>query len=199
MASSDKAYGDNDTLPYTEDMPLQGRFPYDVSKSCSDLIALSYFHTWQLPLAVTRCGNLFGGGDLNFNRLIPGTIRSVLRGEVPVIRSDGTFIRDYVYVRDAVDAYLMLAEALPGDGITGEAFNFGPHRPLSVLEVVAQVLAEMGREDIEPVVLNEARHEIQRQYLDCTKATTRLGWEPNCTFAEGLRETVEWYRQFCAD
>lgn len=196
VASSDKAYGDNETLPYTEDMPLQGRFPYDVSKSCSDLIALSYHHTWQLPLAVTRCGNLFGGGDLNFNRLIPGTIRSVLRGEAPIIRSDGTFIRDYVYVRDAVEAYLQLAESLPGDGITGEAFNFGPHQPLSVLDVVAQILTEMDRGDLRPVVQNEARHEIQRQYLDCTKATTRLGWRPAYSFEEGLRETVRWYREF---
>ncbi len=196
VASSDKAYGDNDTLPYTEDMPLQGRFPYDVSKSCSDLIALSYFHTWKLPLAVTRCGNLFGGGDLNFNRLIPGTIRSIIRDETPIIRSDGTFIRDYVYVRDAVEAYLLLAEALPGEGVTGEAFNFGPHRPLSVLEVVAHILVAMNREDITPIVLDEARHEIQRQYLDCTKATTRLGWRPTCTFEEGLKETVAWYRGF---
>jgi len=198
VASSDKAYGDNETLPYTEDMPLQGRFPYDVSKSCSDLIALSYFHTWRLPIAVTRCGNLFGGGDLNFNRLIPGTIRSVLRGEAPVIRSDGTFIRDYVYVRDAVQAYLMLAEQLPGDGITGEAFNFGPKQPLSVLEVVAQVLAALGRSDIKPVVLGEAQHEILRQYLDCTKAHTRLGWQPTYAFDEGLRETIAWYREYLA-
>lgn len=198
VASSDKAYGDNDTLPYTEDMPLQGRFPYDVSKSCSDLIALSYFHTWRLPIAVTRCGNLFGGGDLNFNRLIPGTIRSVLRGDAPIIRSDGTFIRDYVYVRDAVQAYLMLAEQLPGDGITGEAFNFGPKQPLSVLEVVAHVLSALDRTDIQPVILGEAQHEILRQYLDCTKAHTRLGWQPTYAFDEGLRETIAWYREFLA-
>jgi CDP-glucose 4,6-dehydratase len=198
VASSDKAYGHNDTLPYTEEMPLQGRFPYDVSKSCSDLIALSYFHTWRLPLAVTRCGNLFGGGDLNFNRLIPGTIRSTLRGEAPVIRSDGTFIRDYVYVRDAVEAYLMLAERLPSEGITGEAFNFGPKQPLSVLEVVAQVLAAMGRSDLTPVILGEAQHEIPRQYLDCAKAHGRLGWQPRYTFDEGLRETIAWYREFLA-
>jgi CDP-glucose 4,6-dehydratase len=198
VASSDKAYGDNETLPYTEDMPLQGRFPYDVSKSCSDLIALSYFHTWRLPLAVTRCGNLFGGGDLNFNRLSPGTIRSVLRDEAPIIRSDGTFIRDYVYVRDAVEAYLLLAERIPGEGITGEAFNFGPQQPLSVLAVVDHVLAALGRPDLRPVVLGDAQHEILKQYLDCSKAKARLGWEPTLAFEDGLRETVAWYREFLA-
>ncbi len=198
VASSDKAYGDNENLPYTEEMPLQGRFPYDVSKSCSDLIALSYFHTWRLPLAVTRCGNLFGGGDLNFNRLIPGTIRSVLRDEAPIIRSDGTFIRDYVYVRDAVEAYLLLAERIPGDGITGEAFNFGPQQPLSVLDVVEQVLAALGRSDLKPVILGEAQHEILKQYLDCSKAKSRLGWEPTFAFEDGLRETVAWYRELLA-
>lgn len=195
VASSDKAYGEQARLPYTEEMPLQGRFPYDVSKSCSDLIALSYHHTWQLPLAVTRCGNLFGGGDLNFTRLIPGTIRSVLRGERPVIRSDGTFIRDYVYVRDAVAAYLQLAEALPGAGVTGEAFNFGPQEPLSVLEVVDRILAAMGRTDLAPVILNEAAHEIPRQFLDGAKARERLGWAPGYSLDQGLAETIAWYRE----
>jgi CDP-glucose 4,6-dehydratase len=194
VASSDKAYGEHDHLPYTEDAPLQGRYPYDVSKSCSDLIALSYHHTWRLPLAVTRCGNLFGGGDLNYNRLIPGTIELVLRGERPLIRSDGTYVRDYVYVRDAVDAYLTLAERLPGDGVTGEAFNFGPQAPMSVLEVVAAILAAMDRPDLEPVILNEAQHEITRQYLDGTKARERLQWVPRYSFEDGLRETVAWYR-----
>lgn len=195
VASSDKAYGEQPVLPYTEEMPLQGRFPYDVSKSCSDLIALSYFHTWRLPVAVTRCGNLFGGGDLNFNRLIPGTIRAVLRGEAPVVRSDGTFVRDYVHVRDAVAAYLLLAERMPGEGITGEAFNFGPREPMSVLEVVGRILEVMGRTDLTPVILNQATHEIPRQYLDCSKAAARLGWQPRQSFEEGLRETVAWYRE----
>lgn len=194
VASSDKAYGEHAHLPYTEDAPLQGRFPYDVSKSCSDLIALSYHHTWGLPLAVTRCGNLFGGGDLNYNRLIPGTIELVLRGEAPLIRSDGTFVRDYVYVRDAVEAYLALAERLPGEGVTGEAFNFGPQQPLSVLEVVDAILAVLDRRDLVPVILNEAQHEITRQYLDGSKARDRLGWQPRFTFEQGLRETVAWYR-----
>lgn len=195
VASSDKAYGDQPTLPYTEAMPLLGRFPYDVSKACSDMIALSYFHSFGTPVAVTRCGNLFGGGDLNYNRLIPGTIRSVLRGEAPVIRSDGRFIRDYVYVRDAVEAYLRLAEQLPGQGITGEAFNIGPEEPHSVLEVVERLLVVMGRTDLRPVVQNQASHEIQRQSLDYAKAATRLGWAPRHGLDEGLQETVAWYRR----
>lgn len=195
VASSDKAYGSHENLPYTEDTPLQGRYPYDVSKSCADLIALSYYHTYRVPVAVTRCGNLFGGGDLNFNRLIPGTIRSILQGEPPLIRSDGTFIRDYFYVRDAVDAYLQVAERLPEPGILGEAFNFGTETPVSVIELVNLVLGFMNSTSLVPTILNEAAHEIQRQYLDCSKARTRLGWEPSFTLEDGLLETIEWYRQ----
>lgn len=198
VASSDKAYGAHDALPYTEDTPLQGRFPYDVSKSCADLIALSYAHTYEVPVAVTRCGNLYGGGDLNFNRLIPGTIRSALRDESPVIRSDGTFVRDYFYVRDAVDAYLALAERLPEPGLTGEAFNFGTETPLSVLEVVDVLLGLMGRE-LEPTILNEATREIRAQYLDCSKAKRILGWEPHHTLEDGLRETISWYEEWLGD
>ena len=191
VASSDKAYGMHERLPYTEEAPLEGRFPYDVSKSCADLIALSYFHTYRLPVAITRCGNLFGGGDLNFNRLIPGTIRSVLRGEAPIIRSDGTFIRDYFYVRDAVEAYLALAERLPE--FAGEAFNFGNETPLSVLQVVERILAAMDARALRPAILNEASHEIPRQYLDCSKARKLLGWRPRFGMDQGLRETIEWY------
>ena len=194
VASSDKAYGAHDRLPYTEDTPLIGRFPYDVSKSCADLIAQSYFHTYRLPVAVTRCGNLFGGGDLNFNRLIPGTIRSALRGESPIIRSDGTFVRDYFYVRDAVDAYVELAERMVDGAFAGEAFNFGTETPLSVLQVVDVILALMDRTDLEPTILNEASHEIPRQFLNCAKAKTRLGWRSRRTFEDGLRETIDWYR-----
>ena len=192
VASSDKAYGEHETLPYTEEAPLIGRFPYDVSKSCADLISLSFHHTYGLPVAVTRCGNLFGGGDLNFNRLIPGTIRSVLRGKNPVIRSDGHYIRDYFYVRDAVESYLTLAERLP-DEFAGEAFNFGNERPLSVLEVVQTLLELMRRTDLEPEVRNEATAEIRAQYLDCSKARERLGWEPSWELEAGLRETIAWY------
>ena len=195
VASSDKAYGAHDRLPYTEDMPLQGRFPYDVSKSCADLLAMSYFHSYGLPVAITRCGNLFGGGDLNFNRLIPGTIRSMLRGEAPVIRSNGQYIRDYFYVRDAVGAYLQLAERLPLE-FAGEAFNFGNETPVSVLELVRQILCLMGQESLEPVILNQASHEILCQYLDCGKARRLLGWSPQFGMAEGLQETIGWYAEY---
>lgn len=194
VASSDKAYGSHDRLPYTEDFPLQGRFPYDVSKSCADLIALSYFHTYRLPISITRCGNLFGPGDLNFNRLIPGTIRSALRGERPVIRSDGKSVRDYVFVRDAVAAYLLLAERLPGEGFAGEAFNFGVESPMSVLEMVDRILTVMDRRDLEPAIMNEASHEIPRQFLDCSKARAKLGWSAGFPLDDALRATVAWYR-----
>lgn len=193
VASSDKAYGPSDDLPYTEETPLRGRYPYDVSKSCADLISFSYHHTYDLPVTVTRCGNLFGGGDLNFNRLIPGTIRSALRDERPVIRSDGTYVRDYFYVRDAVEAYLALAERLPEDGVVGEAFNFGNETPLSVLELVEKILELTGREELSPRILDESRAEIREQHLDCTRARERLGWEPRRSLEEGLRETIAWY------
>ena len=198
VASSDKAYGAHDQLPYTEDMQLQGRFPYDVSKSCADLIAFSYFQTYGVPVAITRCGNLFGGGDLNFNRLIPGTIRSALRGERPVIRSDGRYVRDYFYVRDAVSAYLQLAERLPEAPFAGEAFNFGNETPVSVLELVREILCLMECSALEPVILNEANHEIPRQYLDCSKARRMLSWEPRYGLEQGLRETIAWYREQAA-
>lgn len=195
VASSDKAYGDHEHLPYSEDTPLQGRFPYDASKSCTDLISLSYFHTYRLPVAVTRCGNLFGAGDLNFSRLIPGTIRSVIRGENPVIRSDGQFVRDYFYVRDAVDAYLTLAERMPEPETTGEAFNFGTETPMTVVQVVERILQHMDRPDLVPTILNEATHEIKAQYLDCTKARERLAWVPRFGFDAGLEATIAWYRE----
>jgi CDP-glucose 4,6-dehydratase len=196
VASSDKAYGAHDNLPYTEATPLQGRYPYDASKSAADLIALSYFHTYGVPVAVTRCGNLFGGGDLNFNRLVPGTIRSALRGQSPIVRSDGTFVRDYFYVRDAVAAYLALAERMPAEGFAGEAFNFGNEQPLSVLEVVEAVLRSTGREDLRATILAQATHEIPRQYLDCSKARSRLAWAPEHTFDAALAETIAWYRAY---
>ncbi len=199
VASSDKAYGICEHLPYTEETPLGGRFPYDVSKSCADLIALSFFHTYRTPVTVTRCGNLFGGGDLNFNRLIPGTIRSAMQGEPPIIRSDGRFIRDYFYVRDAVNAYLQLAENLPDDHFVGQAFNFGAETPVSVLDLVRSILALMEKQSLTPVVLNEACHEIPRQYLDCSKAKRLLNWRPKHTMDEALRETIRWYSEWLAD
>jgi CDP-glucose 4,6-dehydratase len=194
VASSDKAYGSHDQLPYTEDMPLIGRFPYDVSKSCTDLLALSYFHSYALPVAITRCGNLFGPGDLNFNRLVPGTIRSALLDEDPIIRSDGTYVRDYFYVQDAVEAYLLLAERVPEPGFVGEAFNFGTETPLTVLEMVARILRVLDKTSLTPQVLGEASREIPRQFLDCAKARTRLGWRPRYSLEAGLLESAQWYR-----
>ena len=196
VASSDKAYGSHDRLPYTEDAPLRGRFPYDVSKSCADLIAMSYFHTYRTPVAITRCGNLFGGGDLNFNRLVPGTIRSALRDEAPIIRSDGEYVRDYFYVIDAVHAYLRLAERMPANDVVGEVFNFGTETPLSVLDLVHRICKEAGKPSLVPKLLNEANHEIRQQYLDCSKAKRMLGWQPEYTLEAGLQETIGWYRQW---
>ncbi len=194
VASSDKAYGDQPVLPYTEEAPLQGRHPYDVSKSCADLIAQAYAYTYGLPVAITRFGNLFGGGDLNWNRVVPGTIRSVLRGEAPIIRSDGTMKRDYLYIPDAVNGYLVTAEQLPG--IAGEAFNFGINDPLSVQEIVELIVRLSPNPQLRPVILNEARNEIQDQYLLSDKARQRLGWETQYNLEEGLSETIRWYADF---
>jgi len=196
VASSDKAYGDGTALPYTEDMPANGRHPYDVSKSCTDLIAMTYAHTYELPVAVARCGNIYGGGDLNWSRIVPGTIRSLHRGERPIIRSNGRFTRDYIFVEDVVDAYLTLAAQCGRDGVRGEAFNFSPESRVTVLEITRMVQQAMGREDLKPEVLDQARGEIKDQYLDSRKAKSRLGWEARHTLEEGLRHTVGWYRQF---
>lgn len=196
FASSDKAYGSHENLPYTEDMALQGRFPYDVSKSCSDLIAQSFFHSYGLPIAITRCVNLFGGGDLSFNRLVPGTIMSALKNERPIIRSDGKFVRDYFYVLNAVEGYIKLAEQMPSEAINGEAFNFGYGEPVTVLELVDEILALMGKSDLEPKILNEASNEILNQYLDCSKAQKALDWKPNYDRKSGLLETIKWYEEF---
>jgi CDP-glucose 4,6-dehydratase len=196
VASSDKAYGPHARLPYTEDAPLQGIYPYDVSKSCADLIALSYYHSYDSPVCVTRCGNLYGGGDLNFNRIVPGTVRSALRGEPPVIRSDGAYVRDYFYVADAVAAYLHLAERLPDDACIGQGFNFGNEEPLSVIEIVDLILEHSGRTDLRPVILDEATSEIRKQYLDCSKARSVLGWKPLYALEDGLRQTIKWYAEW---
>jgi len=195
VASSDKAYGESASLPYTEDTPLRGRFPYDASKAAADLIAASYFHTYALPVAIARCGNLFGPGDVNWNRLVPGTIRSALRGESPVIRSDGTHVRDWLFVDDAVDGYLALAERAPESGVAGEAFQFGGERPLSVLELVGWILRLAGREGLQPTILATASNEIPRQQLDCSKARSRLGWKPSRGLEAGLAETIAWHAQ----
>ncbi len=197
-ASSDKAYGDQEVLPYTEEAPLQGRHPYDVSKSCADLIAHAYAHTFALPVAITRCGNFYGGGDLNWNRIVPGTIRSILRGERPVIRSDGNYIRDYFYVEDGAAAYMLLAERLAENpALRGEAFNFSNELQITVLELVEKILRRMGA-SLTPEIRNEASNEIRHQYLSAEKARRVLGWRPLFTLEEGLDRTIAWYREFFA-
>lgn len=194
VASSDKAYGETDTLPYTEDHPLAGRGIYDASKSAADLISLAYARDCGLPVAIARCGNIYGGGDLNWDRIVPGTIRSLLAGERPVLRSDGSPRRDYLYVEDAVSAYLRLAEATIAGHAVGEAFNFGHNMAVSALEIVNELQLILAREDLEPVVLDNAPHEISDQYLDASKASDQLGWRPTYGLREGLTETVAWYR-----
>lgn len=196
LASSDKAYGDHEQLPYDEQMPLQGRHPYDVSKSCADLVAQAYAATYGLPVVITRCGNFYGGGDLNWNRIVPGTIRSVLRGKQPVIRSDGQYVRDYFYVEDAAAACTLLVEQLAQKpSLAGQAFNFSNETHMTVLELVKRILALMGSQ-LQPEVLNEATNEIRCQYLSAAKARKMLGWQPLFTLDEGLRRTIDWYKDF---
>ena len=199
LASSDKAYGEQETLPYTEGARLEGRQPYAVSKSCADLIAQTFYSTYGTPVSITRCGNFYGPGDLNWNRIVPGTIRSTLRGQTPVIRSDGKSLRDYIYVQDGVSAYLQLAEQMElNRALCGEAFNFGHNDPVSVLNLVQQIIVACGREDLEPQVLNEAKNEIKDQSLDASKAREELDWVPQWDLNRGLRETVVWYRKLLA-
>ena len=196
VASSEKAYGEQLNLPYREEFPLQGRHPYEVSKSCADLIAQSFAHTYGQAIAVTRCSNLYGGGDLNWNRLIPGTIRSLLSGERPVIRSDGSFRRDYLYVADAVRGYLMLAERLTEPGVRGQPFNLGSGCPVSALDVVRTIVALSGHPEWEPIILNEVKHEIQDEYLSPDKADAAIGWRPQYSLEAGLEEAMRWYRAY---
>lgn len=196
VASSDKAYGDQETLPYSETTPLQGQHPYDVSKSAADLIAHAYAVSYQLPVAITRCGNFYGGGDLNWNRLIPGTIRSILRNQRPVIRSDGEYIRDYFYVEDGALAYMHLAEQLANrPELKGQAFNFSNEIQVSVREIVNRLLALM-KSDLTPDIRNEASNEIRHQYLSAEKARNELNWKPLFNLDEGLQKTIEWYKDF---
>lgn len=192
VASSDKAYGDQEHLPYSEETPLQGAHPYDVSKSCTDLITTTYARTYGLPVCTTRCGNFYGGGDLNFNRIIPGTIRSLLQGERPLIRSDGQSIRDYFYVKDGARAYMHLAEKMEDRTLAGEAFNFSNEIQLTVLELVT-LIGELMGSNLTPIILNEARNEIVHQYLSAEKARRVLDWKPGYTLREGLWETIQWY------
>lgn len=199
VASSDKAYGDSEQLPYREDHPLQGRYPYDVSKSCADLIAQAYHSTYGLPVAIARCGNVYGGGDLNWSRIVPGTIRSLVRGERPIVRSDGTLTRDYLFVEDVVEAYKDLAVGVSSDpSLKGESFNFGPDRSSSVLEMVAQIGDLMDASDLTPDVQDTADAEITHQHLDSAKAETRLGWKTRYGLRDGLERTIRWYREYLA-
>jgi len=196
IASSDKAYGDQKTLPYSESTPLQGQHPYDVSKSAADLIANTFAVSFDLPVAITRCGNFYGGGDLNWNRIIPGTIRSILRGQNPTIRSDGKYIRDYFYVEDGAAAYMLLAEKLAEDpNLKGEAFNFSNEIQVTVSEVVERILKLMNSK-LEPEIRNEVQNEIRHQYLSAKKARQILNWQPLFSLDEGLKKTIEWYRKF---
>lgn len=196
VASSDKAYGETDELPYTEESPLAAREPYEVSKACGDLVAQSYHHAYGLPVAIARCGNVFGGGDLNWSRLVPGTIRALLARERPLVRSDGTYARDYVYVKDVALAYVLLADAIESDGVAGGAFNFGAEQPVTVLEMISEIKRLMAQDDVEPVIENRAVGEIHEQYLFAEKARSTLGWSPRYDLATGLTETIDWYREF---
>ncbi len=197
IASSDKAYGEQEFLPYTEDAPLSGRFPYEVSKSCADMLAQSYHHTYGLPVVIARCGNVYGGNDLNFSRIVPGTIRSLLRGETPIIRSNGKYVRDYVYVKDIVSAYMLLAaENAHEEAVNGEAFNFSSEKPFTVMEIVKAIQKLMDMEGVEPMILDAAVGEIKSQYLDAGKARRVLGWQSHYSLEDGLKETISWYREF---
>lgn len=198
VASSDKAYGDQEKLPYDEKTPLQGQHPYDVSKSAADLISYSYAKSFDLPVVITRCGNFYGGGDLNWNRIIPGTIRSIRRGQNPIIRSDGGYIRDYFYVEDGAAAYMLLAEKLAAQPeLKGEAFNFSNEIQVSVQEIVEHILNGM-KSDLRPEIHNEVTNEIRHQYLSAEKARRELGWKPMFTLDEGLSKTIDWYAGFFA-
>lgn len=198
LASSDKAYGDQEQLPYDEHTPLQGQHPYDVSKSCADLIAQTYAKSYGSPVTITRCGNFYGGGDLNWNRIVPGTIRSIIRGQRPIIRSDGNYVRDYFYVEDGAAVYMLLAEQLASrPELRGEAFNFSNELQVTVSELVQSILLAMDS-DLEPDVRNEASNEIRYQYLNAAKARELLDWAPLFSLDQGLQNTIKWYREFFA-
>jgi len=197
VASSDKAYGEAKILPYDESFPLHGDGPYDVSKSCTDLISQSYGKTYNLPVSIARCGNIYGPGDTNWSRIVPGTFHSLLTKQTPVLRSDGTFLRDYIFVKDVVDAYLVLA-LKQADLAPGEAFNFSHDRAYSVLEIYSEICEVVLQKYLEPEVLNSVTHEIHDQHLTSTKAKEKLGWEAKYSLESGLRESLPWYRELIA-
>lgn len=198
VASSDKAYGEQRSLPYTEDMCLLASHPYDASKACTDILTRSYSNTYGLPAAVTRCANIYGGGDLNFSRIIPDTIRSILHDTAPVIRSDGSPVREYMYVKDAASAYLTLAENIDKKNVAGEAFNFGAENPITVIDLVNEILRVSGRTDLEPVITGQGKTkgEIEKQFLSIEKAKKVLKWHPQYELPAGLDETIRWYDSF---
>ncbi|HUT82281.1 MAG TPA: GDP-mannose 4,6-dehydratase [Candidatus Bathyarchaeia archaeon] len=196
VASSDKAYGEKEELPYYESDPLKAKHPYDLSKAITDLLAQGYYSTYDLPIGITRCGNLYGGGDLNFNRIIPQTIRSIIYNQNPEIRSDGTFLRDYFYVEDAANSYIMFAENLLEKNLEGEVFNFGTGKPVSVLKLVELLLKISNKEELTPKINNTAKDEIKDQYLDCSKAFKIFNWKPTHTLEMGLRKSFEWYKRW---
>jgi CDP-glucose 4,6-dehydratase len=194
VASSDKAYGSHQQLPYREDFPLQPTYPYDVSKACTDMVARSFAATYGMPVAVTRLANVYGGGDLNWSRIVPDTCRALIAGDAPVIRSDGSPERDYLYVEDAVDAYLAIAASLDDESLRGRAWNAGWGSPLSVREMVDRLIAASGRDAAPEVRGSGTPHgEIDRQYLDSTAIRQALGWAPRIELDDGLRRTFEWY------
>lgn len=196
VASSDKAYGDHHGVPYEETAPLLPKHPYEVSKTCSDLLAQTYAYTYGTPVAVVRCGNVYGGGDLNWSRLVPGTIRSLIHDQQPVIRSDGTYVRDYMYAEDAAAAYLLLAERLDDERLRGEAFNFSNENPMSVSVLVGRITELMEKRHLQPIIEARARNEIQSQILSARKARSILGWSPEYDLDDGMSETIAWYRAF---
>lgn len=195
VASSDKAYGTQVVLPYTEQMSMNGDHPYEVSKSCTDLISTTYARTYGLPVTIARCGNIYGGGDLNWNRIVPGTFRSILRGEQPVLRSDGTFVRDYLHVDDIVSAYLLLGERSHEQELKGHGFNFSDESPLTVMEIYRAICEAAERPGLEPRILNSATGEIKDQYLDSSKAHEVLGWRASVSLQDGLAKSWQWYRE----
>lgn len=193
VASSDKAYGSHKKLPYKENASLQGKHPYDVSKSCADLIAYTYFHTYGLPVAITRCGNVYGPGDYNFSRIVPDAIRCALLGKTLLIRSDGRFTRDYIFVEDIVEGYILLAEKLNNLRLSGEAFNLSDENPLTVIGLVKEI-RRLTNKKLKYRILNQAKYEIKHQYLSSLKARKFLGWKPAYTLEKGLKKTILWYK-----
>lgn len=196
VASSDKAYGEQKQLPYTEDQSLNGLYPYDASKACADILARSYARTYDLPVAVTRMANIYGGCDTNLSRVVPGTIASALKGEDPIIRSDGSPVRDYLYVEDAVSGYLALAERLPDDSLAACAFNFGTNDPISVVDLVEKIITAVGV-NVTPRIMSATKihGEIDRQFLDSSRAHELLGWQARVALDSGLAAAVSWYRE----